>query len=117
MIMDYLILPIALVLALVLQISGGVWGVSQQAATISNLQETVSEMSSRVAQEEEINLKRDVEDIKYTLESWGMELNEELDELWEMENSLSLMLTEQIKLKGRVTVLEKQLEMITMLEH
>ena len=115
--MDNLKLPIALVVAMVLQISGGVWWVSQQAATINNLQETVSEMSSRVAQEEEINLKRDVEDIKYTLESWGMELNEELDELWEMENSLSLMLTEQIKLKGRVTVLEKQLEMITMLEH
>ena len=115
--MDNLKLPIALVLAMVLQISGGVWWVSQQAATISNLQETVSEMSSRVAQEEEINLKRDVEDIKYTLESWGMELNEELDELWEMENSLSLMLTEQIKIKGRVTVLEKQIEMITTLEY
>ena len=115
--MDNLKLPIALVLAMVLQISGGVWWVSQQAATISNLQETVSEMSSRVAQEEEINLKRDVEDIKYTLESWGMELNEELDELWEMENSLSLMLTEQIKIKGRVTVLEKQIEMITALDH
>ena len=115
--MDNLKLPIALVVAMVLQISGGVWWVSQQAATISNLQETVSEMSSRVAQEEEINLKRDVEDIKYTLESWGMELNEELDELWEMENSLSLMLTEQIKIKGRVTVLEKQIEMITALDH
>ena len=115
--MDNLKLPIALALAMVLQISGGVWWVSQQAATISNLQETVSEMSSRVAQEEEINLKRDVEDIKYTLESWGMELNEELDELWEMENSLSLMLTEQIKIKGRVTVLEKQIEMITALDH
>jgi len=115
--MDNLKLPIALVLAMVLQISGGVWWVSQQAATISNLQETVSEMSSRVAQEEEINLKRDVEDIKYTLESWGMELNEELDELWEMENSLSLMLTEQIKIKGRVTVLEKQIEMMTTLEY
>ena len=115
--MDNLKLPIALVVAMVLQISGGVWWVSQQAATISNLQETVSEMSSRVAQEEEINLKRDVEDIKYTLESWGMELNEELDELWEMENSLSLMLTDQIKLKGRVTVLEKQIEMMTTLDH
>lgn len=115
--MDNLKLPIVLVVAMVLQISGGVWWVSQQAATISNLQETVSEMSSRVAQEEEINLKRDVEDIKYTLESWGMELNEELDELWEMENSLSLMLTEQIKIKGRVTVLEKQIEMITALDH
>ena len=115
--MDNLKLPIVLVVAMVLQISGGVWWVSQQAATISNLQETVSEMSSRVAQEEEINLKRDVEDIKYTLESWGMELNEELDELWEMENSLSLMLTDQIKLKGRVTVLEKQIEMMTTLDH
>ena len=115
--MENMKLPIALVLAMVLQISGGVWWVSQQAATINNLQETVSEMSSRVAQEEEINLKRDVEDIKYTLESWGMELNEELDELWEMENSLSLMLTDQIKLKGRVTVLEKQIEMMTTLDH
>ena len=115
--MDNLKLPIALVVAMVLQISGGVWWVSQQAAIINNQQETVSEMSSRVAQEEEINLKRDVEDIKYTLESWGISLDEELDELWEMENSLSLMLTEQIKLKGRVTVLEKQIEMMTTLDH
>ena len=115
--MENLKLPIALVAAMAIQLAGGVWWVSQQAATISNLQETVSEMSSRVAQEEEINLKRDVEDIKYTLESWGISLDEELDELWEMENSLSLMLTEQIKIKERVTVLEKQIEMITALDH
>ena len=35
--MDNLKLPIALVVAMVLQISGGVWWVSQQAATITSL--------------------------------------------------------------------------------
>ena len=58
--MENLKVPIALVVAMVLQISGGVWWVSQQAATITNLEETVSQLGSKMAIEDNVNLKRDV---------------------------------------------------------
>lgn len=94
-------LPIALVIAMVMQISGGVWWVSQQASTINSLEKTVSEMSSRMAIEENVNMKRDVEELK-----------NQVDGLWEMENSVSMIMTEQIRIKGRIAVLEKELEFI-----
>lgn len=97
--MDNLKLPVALVVAMILQISGGVWWVSQQASTIASLEKTVSEMSSRMAIEENVNMKRDVEELK-----------RQVDGLWEMENSVSMMMTEQIRIKGRISVLEKELE-------
>jgi len=97
--MEQLKLPIALVVAMVLQISGGVWWVSQQAQTIANLEATVSEMSSRMAIEENVNMKRDVEQLK-----------KEVENIWEMENSVSMMVTEQIRVKARISVLEKELQ-------
>lgn len=97
--MEKMKLPLALVVAMVLQISGGVWWVSQQASTIASLEKDVSEMSSRMAIEENVNLKRDVEQLK-----------KEADGLWEMENSVSMIMTEQIRIKGRISVLEKELQ-------
>ena len=100
--MDNMKLPLAIVVAMVLQISGGVWWVSQQASTIASLEKTGSEMSSRMAIEENVNIKRDVEQLK-----------KEVDGLWEMENSVSMIMTEQIRVKGRISVLEKELQFIT----
>jgi hypothetical protein len=72
-------LPIALVAAMAAQLAGGVWWVSQQASTISSLEETVSQLGSRMAIEDNINLKRDVEsngvEIQYV---WG-----DIEELWD----------------------------------
>jgi len=99
--MENMKLPLALVIAMVLQISGGVWWVSQQASTIASLEETVSEMSSRMAIEENVNLKRDVEQLK-----------SEIEDIWEMENSVSMIMTEQLKIKGRISVVEKELQFI-----
>ncbi len=59
--MENLKLPIALVMAMAAQLAGGVWWVSQQAATISNLEETVSQLGSKMAIEDNVNLKRDVQ--------------------------------------------------------
>ena len=97
--MENMKLPLALVIAMVLQISGGVWWVSQQASTIASLEKTVSEMSSRMAIEENVNLKRDVEQLK-----------SEIEDIWEMENSVSMIMTEQLKVKGRISVIEKELQ-------
>lgn len=99
-------LPIALVAAMILQISGGVWWVSQQAQTIAQLEEAVNQMSSRMAIEENVNMKRDITEVKSRI----LDIHEEIDDMWEMETSLSMLLTEQIKLKGRLSVIEKELE-------
>jgi len=46
--MENLKLPIALAMAMAAQLAGGVWWVSQQAATITSLEETVNQLGSRI---------------------------------------------------------------------
>lgn len=97
--MDNIKLPIALVVAMILQVSGGVWWVSQQAATIADLEGTVAQMSSRMAIEQTVNLRRDV-----------ARNTEEIDDLWEDMDSLSLIMTRQLELLGRMATLEREME-------
>ena len=88
--MDNIKLPIALVMAMAAQLAAGVWWVSQQAATISNLEETVSQLGSRMAIEDNINLKRDVEgnsvEIQYV---WS-----DIEELWDEIAAITLAINE-----------------------
>ena len=55
---------IGVVVAIVLQVSAFVWWTAQQAQTINQLNEQVSELTSRMAVEQEVNLQRDVADLK-----------------------------------------------------
>ena len=106
--MDNLKLPIALVLAMAVQLAGGVWWVSQQAATIANLEETVSQLGSKMAIEDNVNLKRDVVDNSKEIEYvW-----DDMDELWEELNSMSMSIMRIVELQQRVALLEKTLEFI-----
>jgi hypothetical protein len=106
--MDNLKLPIALVMAMAAQIAGGVWWVSQQAATISDLEETVSQLGSRMAIEDNINLKRDVEEnADYIAGAF-----DEIDELWEETEGLSMSIMRIVDLQQRVALLENTLEFI-----
>jgi hypothetical protein len=106
--MDNLKLPIALVLAMAAQLAGGVWWVSQQAATIANLEETVSQLGSKMAIEDNVNLKRDVVDNSKELEYvW-----DDMDELWEEVNSMSMSIMRIVELQQRVALLEKTIEFI-----
>ena len=94
-------LPIALVVAMGAQLAGGVWWVSQQAATISSLEETVSQLGSRMAIEDNINLKRDVqENMDYIDGAFS-----EIDELWEETESLT-------KTIGAITALQQRLALL-----
>jgi len=106
--MDNLKLPVALVAAMAVQLAGGVWWVSQQSATISNLEETVSQLGSRMAIEDNINLKRDVEgngvEIQYV---WS-----DIEELWDELASMTLAINEINKLKQRMAVMESELRYI-----
>jgi hypothetical protein len=106
--MDNIKLPIALVLAMAVQLSGGVWWVSQQSATISNLEETVSQLGSRMAIEDSVNLKRDVLDNSMELEN----LWDEIDDIWDELASMSRTINEVNKIKQRVAVIENDLKYI-----
>jgi hypothetical protein len=106
--MDNIKLPIALVLAMAVQLSGGVWWVSQQSATISNLEETVSQLGSRMAIEDNVNLKRDVLDNSMELEN----LWDEIDDIWDELASMAMTINEVNKIKQRVAVIENDLKYI-----
>ena len=104
--MENIKLPIALVAAMAVQLAGGVWWVSQQAATITSLEETVSQLGSRMAIEDNVNLKRDVQENKTELNDvW-----EDSDELWEEINALSKSITSINELKQRLALIENDLK-------
>jgi len=58
---------IGVLIAIVLQVSAFVWWTAQQAQTISQLNEEVSALTSRMAVEDNVNLKRDIADLKIKL--------------------------------------------------
>jgi hypothetical protein len=99
--MENMRLPIALVIAMVLQISGGVWWVSQQAQTVSQLKETVKQMSSRMAIEENVNMKRDI-----------MRNNEAIEGLFEAANSNSMHMDKIVDLLRRVSIIETEVRFL-----
>ena len=106
--MENLKVPIALVAAMAMQLAGGVWWVSQQAATIANLEETVSQLGSKMAIEDNVNLKRDVKDAFMEIEY----LWDELDELWEDHDNLARTIGAITALQQRVALLENELKYI-----
>jgi hypothetical protein len=107
--MDNIKLPIALVLAMAVQLAGGVWWVSQQSATINSLEETVSQLGSKMAIEENVNLRRDVGDALGEIEYiWG-----ELEEIWEDSASLASSISSITKLQQRIALLETEIRFMS----
>ena len=99
--MENLKLPVALVAAMAVQLAAGVWWVSQQAATIASLEETVGQIGSRMAIEDNINLKRDVQDNAMEIDYLWAESDEVWDELANLANSI-----------GKVTALQQRVALI-----
>ena len=106
--MENVKLPIALALAMAVQLAGGVWWVSQQAATISSLEKSVSEFASKMAVEQNVNLKRDVTDnakeINYV---W-----DDIDELWEELDNLTRVIGRITEIQQRIALIENELKYI-----
>ena len=98
-------LPIALVMAMAVQLAGGVWWVSQQAATIESLEENVEQFASRMAVEDTVNLKRDVQEGKADI----VELWEDSDELWEEMAAMLASFNSINELRQRIALLETEL--------
>jgi len=99
--MENLRIPVALAVAMVLQISGGVWWVGQQAQTISQLEETVKEMSSRMAIEANVNMKRDIQ-----------RNTESIEGLFEAAQSNSMHMDKIVDLLRRVSVIETEIRFL-----
>lgn len=75
---------IGVVVAIVLQVSAFVWWTAQQAQTIEQLNQQVTELTSRMAVENDINMKRDIEDIKKSIEDqyiWLTEIDRDIENL------------------------------------
>ena len=75
---------IGVVIAIVLQVSAFVWWTAQQAQTIDQLKGEVSELTSRMAVEETVNMTRDIQDMKNRLS----EFNDYLDDLYYTQGML-----------------------------
>jgi enoyl-[acyl-carrier-protein] reductase (NADH) len=99
--MENLKLPIALVAAMGMQIAGGVWWVSQQAATISSLEETVSQLGSRMAIEDNVNLKRDVKSNAA-----------EIEDIWDDLSGMMMSISQINSIKQRIALLENDMKYI-----
>ena len=113
--MDNLKLPIALVMAMAVQLAGGVWWVSQQAATIASLEESVQQFASKMAVEDNVNLKRDVQDnADYIAGAFDEidELWEETEELWDEAAVMAGHMTSIMQLQQRVAVLENSFKFL-----
>ena len=104
--MENMKLPIALVAAMAVQLAGAVWWVSQQAATISSLEENVEQFASRMAVENTVNLKRDVQESKSDI----AELWEDSDEVWEEMGAMLATFSSINDLKQRIALLETELK-------
>lgn len=97
--METLKLPAALALALLAQLAGGVWWISQQAATISSLEETVSQLGSRMAIEESVNQRRDTQ-----------RNADEIEDLWTDVDSIASQLSDLNRIKQRLALVENDLK-------
>ena len=72
---------IGVVVAIVLQVSGFVWWIAQQAQTIETLNTQVTELTSRMAVENDVNMKRDLEQVKQKVKEHEKFLSESLADI------------------------------------
>jgi len=69
-------IPIAVIITVVLQAAGIIWWVSQQAHTVESLKEDVGGLSSKMAIEQNVNLRRDVDEHQRKITAIMEELRE-----------------------------------------
>ena len=106
--MDKLKLPVALVLAICAQGAAAVWWISDQANTINSLEETVSQLGSRMAIEDTINTKRDVMANGKSID----DIWEEAEDLWDEIDSLVMSINAINTIKQRIATIETELKYI-----
>ena len=106
--MENLKLPVTVIGVVILQIGGFIWWTAQQAATIADLEETVSQLGSRMAIEDNINLKRDVIDNAMEIDYvW-----DDVDDLWHEIDGMMMSIGAINGIKQRIAVIENELKYI-----
>ncbi len=117
-------LPIALVGVLAMQLAGGVWWVSQQAATIEALTEDIAVLTASNSAADRTNLIRDVEqnsdnieeitdilvEIYEDMEDEDSSLYAEIDQIHEDVGSMASHMMAIVKLQSRISILENTVE-------
>jgi enoyl-[acyl-carrier-protein] reductase (NADH) len=106
--MENLKLPVTVIGVVILQIGGFIWWTAQQAATIADLEETVSQLGSRMAIEDNVNLKRDVIDNAMEIDHvW-----DDVDDLWHEIDGMMMSIGAINGIKQRIAVIENELKYI-----
>ena len=106
--MENLKLPVTVIGVIILQIGGFIWWTAQQAATIADLEETVNQLGSRMAIEDNVNMKRDVQD-----NSVGIGyLWDETDDLWAEVDGLAMSINDINRIKQRIAAIETELKYV-----
>jgi len=106
--MENMKLPITVIGVVILQIGGFIWWTAQQAATIADLEETVSQLGSRMAIEDNVNLKRDVIDNAMEIDYvW-----DDVDDLWHEIDGMMMSIGAINGIKQRIAVIENELKYI-----
>ena len=90
-------IPLALIVTILLQAAGIIWWVSEQSHTIGILKKEMLSVSSRMAIEETVNLRRDV-----------LEHGNQLQNIMEDLNGLSRISNMQGEAMRRIAILETQ---------
>lgn len=118
--MENMRLPIALVGVLAMQLAGGVWWVSQQAATIEALTEDIAVLTASNNAADRTNLIRDVEqnsenieeitdilvEIYEDMESGDGSIWSEIDQIHEDVGGMASHMMAIVKLQSRIAILE-----------
>jgi chromosome segregation ATPase len=124
--MENMRLPIALVGVLAMQLAGGVWWVSQQAATIEALTEDIAVLTASNNAADRTNLIRDVEQNSENIEemidilsehyedmeSADNEIWEEIDQIHEDVGGMASHMMAIVKLQSRFKTLENSLDFL-----
>ena len=90
-------IPIAVIITVILQAAGIIWWVSQQAHTVESLKQDVGGLSSKMAIEQNVNLRRDVAEHQRKIENLMEEVranNMVGDRLSEVLRRISVLETE-----------------------
>ncbi len=106
--MENMKLPIALVAALAVQLAGGVWWVSQQAATIEDLTEDIEVLTVANRAADKVNMQRDIQQNEKEIN----DIWDDSDDVWNEISALALSINAINELKQRIALLENELKYV-----
>ena len=93
--------------------AGTIWYAAGQASIISNLEETVAQLSAQSEIQDKVNMQRDILANSDRLDEVDEDMNDlwqELDMAWEDLEGMTSHMMEIVKLQSRIAILEKTVE-------